>query len=90
MLPLALLGAPVSIGETRVTVYRLLPRLRTPGSQKTENLGAALPGQDRMWSFGIIGVATRYTPPGAHRARGGRGIVEDMCYERRRAEASVD
>ena len=23
-------------------------------------------------------------------SRGGRGIVEDMCYERRRAEACVD
>jgi hypothetical protein len=23
-------------------------------------------------------------------SRGGRGIVEDMCYERRRAEAFVD
>ena len=23
-------------------------------------------------------------------SRGGRGIVEDMCYERRRAEALVD
>jgi hypothetical protein len=46
-LPLTVLGAPVSIGETGVTA-------------KTEILGAALPGQDHMRPFGIIGVATRY------------------------------
>ena len=32
---------------------------------KTENLGAALPGQDRMWPFGIIVVVTRYIATGA-------------------------
>jgi hypothetical protein len=32
---------------------------------KTENLGAALPGQDHMWPFGIIGVVTRNIATGA-------------------------
>ena len=59
-LPLALLGAPVSIGallKTRVTVSRG----RTPGPRRR----AALPGQDHMYPFGIIGVAPRYIPAGA-------------------------
>jgi len=48
-LPLALLGAPVSIGRAGS---------RSLGSAvaKTENLGAALPGQDRLRPFGIIGA----------------------------------
>jgi hypothetical protein len=50
-------GAPVSIGETQVRVSRLLPTPRT--------WGAILPGPDRMWPFGIIGVATRYILTGA-------------------------
>jgi hypothetical protein len=48
-LPLTLLGAPLNIGETRVTVSWLSPRPRR---------GAALPGQDRMWPSGIIEVVT--------------------------------
>jgi hypothetical protein len=60
-LPLALLGAPVNIGRpgSRET------RARSLGVAKTEDLGAALPEQDRMWPFGIIGVMTRYIPTGA-------------------------
>ena len=40
-------------------------RARSLGVAKTEDLGAALPEQDRMWPFGIIGVMTRYIPTGA-------------------------
>jgi hypothetical protein len=56
-LSLTLLGAPVNIGKTRVTVSRQVA--------KTENLAPPPPGLDRMWPFGIIGVATRYSPDGA-------------------------
>jgi hypothetical protein len=48
-LRLTLQGAPVNIGEGHGLF----------AVAKTENLGA-LPVEDRMWLFGIIGVATRY------------------------------
>jgi hypothetical protein len=34
-------------------------------NHKTETGRAALPGQDHMYPFGIIGVAPRYIPAGA-------------------------
>ncbi len=58
-LPLALLGAPVSIGAL------VKPGSRSLGKTKTEAGRAALPGQDHMYPFGIIGVAPRYIPAGA-------------------------
>ena len=60
-------GQSGSIGRTRVTVSRLFP-IRTSevlAVARTKNLGAALPRQDRMCLFGIIGVVTRYIPSGA-------------------------
>jgi hypothetical protein len=54
VLPLTLLGSPVSIGESR-----------SLGCRQDRDLGSALPGQDRMCPFGIIGVVTRYIPTGA-------------------------
>ncbi len=58
-LPLALLGAPVDIGAL------VKPGSRSLGKAKTETGRAALPGQDHMYPFGIIGVAPRYIPAGA-------------------------
>ena len=59
-LPLPLLGAPVSIGAL------LKPGSRSPGANpRTETGQAALPGQDYMYPFGVIGVASRYLPAGA-------------------------
>ena len=55
-LPLTLLGAPVSIGAL------LKPGSRSLGEDKTETGPSALPGQDHMYPFGIIGVASRYIP----------------------------
>ena len=72
-LPLALLGAPVSIGaliKTWVTVSWQGPLLRNHShkSQVTSqdrDWQAAFPGQDHMDPFGFIGVAPRYIPAGA-------------------------
>ena len=55
-LPLPLLGAPVDIGA--LVGHGLL-------RSKTETGQAALPGQDHMYPFGVIGVAPRYIPAGA-------------------------
>ena len=55
-LPLALLGAPVDIGAL------VKPGSRSLGNAKTETGRAALPGQDHMYPFGIVGVAPRYIP----------------------------
>ncbi len=58
-LPLALLGAPVSIGaliKTWVTVS---------WQGQDRDWQAALPGQDHMDPFCFIGVASRYIPAGA-------------------------
>ena len=59
-LPLALLGAPVSIGalvKTWVTV--------SCEATQDRDWQAALPGQDHMYPFGLIGVAPQYIPAGA-------------------------
>ena len=58
-LPLALLGAPVDIGalvKTWVTVS---------WQGQDRDWQAALPGQDCMYPFGLIGAALRYIPAGA-------------------------
>jgi hypothetical protein len=50
------------------------PRSRSLGVAKTENLGAALLGQDCMLPLGIIGVVTRYIHARTERTRSGAGI----------------
>jgi len=61
-LPLASLGAPVSIGalvKTWVTVS-------CEATQACDrDWQAGLPGQDHMYPFGLIGVAQQYIPVGA-------------------------
>ena len=59
-LPLALLGAPVSIGAL-VKTWVLVSCEAT----QDRDWQAALPGQDHMYPFGFIGVAPRYIPAGA-------------------------
>ena len=59
-LPLVLLGAPVDIGslvKTWVTV--------SCEATQDRDWQAALPGQDHMYPFGLIGVAPQYIPAGA-------------------------
>ena len=41
------------------------PRLLPEQNPRTETGRVALPGQDHMYPFGIIGVAPRFIPAGA-------------------------
>ena len=40
--------------------------------------------------FALVPTQREFSTRRIRCSRGGRGIVEDMCYERRRAEACVD
>ncbi len=63
-LPLALLGAPVSIGAL-IKTWVTVSWLTVSWQGQDRDWQASLPGQDHMDPFGFIGVAPRYIPAGA-------------------------